>query len=233
MSATRNLGIGVARGEFIAFIDADDVWRPHKLAEQVALLDDLPEVGLTCGTVCYWSSWSGGEDALIPTGHVQNRVISPPEALLAVYPLGTAGGASTDMLVRRRTVDAVGGFETEFTGMYEDQAFLVKVYLTWPVWFSDAVWLDYRQHPASEAASVIRSGGYHASRQRFLSWFEEHLDSRAEPPPRAVRVLLARAWRPYRRPLAHTLATAPRRLASRARRELRALVLSGSRLRRG
>src|SRR5438093_8888063 len=35
MSATRNLGLRHARGELIAWLDADDVWLPHKLARQV------------------------------------------------------------------------------------------------------------------------------------------------------------------------------------------------------
>ena len=36
MSATRNLGLTHAKGELVAFLDADDIWAPGKLAEQVA-----------------------------------------------------------------------------------------------------------------------------------------------------------------------------------------------------
>ena len=35
MSASRNLGISHAKGKHIAFLDADDVWSPHKLEQQV------------------------------------------------------------------------------------------------------------------------------------------------------------------------------------------------------
>ena len=51
---TRNIGLGAARalalqqssGEFIAFIDHDDVWMPHKLACQLPLFERHPRVGL-------------------------------------------------------------------------------------------------------------------------------------------------------------------------------------------
>ena len=88
MSASRNLGIGSARGDLIAFIDADDRWRPSKLEEQVKLLDRFPEVDLVCGSANYWSSWEGGQDRIVRTGHVQDRPVPPGETTLAVYPLG-------------------------------------------------------------------------------------------------------------------------------------------------
>lgn len=205
MSATRNLGLGRARGEFVAFIDADDVWVPEKLAEQVAILDAHPEVAMVCGTVNYWNSWMGGEDVLTPTGHVQDEVVPPPQATIHLYPLGAAAApCPSDLLLRREAVEAIGRFEAHFTGprqMYEDQGFLSKLYLAYPVWFSSRVWLNYRQHEASCVAEVTRDGRYHEVRQYFLNWFEGYLRDRPHLCTPGVRGALDRAlWR-YRRSL--------------------------------
>ncbi len=130
------------------------------------------------------------------------------------------------MLMRRDAVEEVGGFEEHFTGprqIYEDQGFLAKLYLARPVWFSDAVWLDYRQHDESCVATVTREGRYHDVRRYFLTWFERYVERLPEPPPREVRAALSRALRPYRRPLLSAVLSFGGRLATRGRRLVRAL----------
>src|ERR1043166_2029312 len=53
-SASRNLGIYYATGEYIALLDADDVRLPQKLERQVPILDSYPEAGMLYGGTQYW-----------------------------------------------------------------------------------------------------------------------------------------------------------------------------------
>ncbi|TWT82761.1 UDP-Glc:alpha-D-GlcNAc-diphosphoundecaprenol beta-1,3-glucosyltransferase WfgD [Planctomycetes bacterium CA13] len=61
-AAARNCGIGIARGDFVAFLDADDYWEPQKLEQQVAVLRKHPSVDVTAGR---FYSQSPGEDRVL------------------------------------------------------------------------------------------------------------------------------------------------------------------------
>lgn len=197
MSATRNLGLAHATGDLVAFIDSDDVWRPGKLAAQVAVMDADPELGMVCGAVNYWDSWEGGEDRIIPTGPVRDARSDPPDTSLAIYPLGKAPApCPSDVMIRRSVLDRVGGFEAHFSGarqLYEDQGAFAKIYLAAPVYFSSRVWLDYRQHAESCVATVHRDGRYAEVRRYWIDWFERYLPTCAAPGKDRVAAALRRA----------------------------------------
>jgi glycosyltransferase involved in cell wall biosynthesis len=220
MSASRNLGIANAQGDLIAFLDADDVYLPHKLEEQTALMARHPEVGMLFGRTLLWHGWvSRSEDVfrdqLTLGSPVVNQVIPPPQALINYLSREQYYPCMCSIVVRREAIDAVGGFEEEFRGTYEDMAFHSKIFLRFPVLVSDSCWDLYRQHPDSSWADAIRTRQYvpyglSPVRRRFLEWLSHHLTREGKVDPDLDIALQGQMW-PYRHPVLFRAARALRR----------------------
>ena len=229
ISASRNLGAAVARGEWLACLDADDVWRPSKLADQVAIIRAHPEVGLVIGASLYWRSWSGEDpsrDEVIPVGSrqgvdpgcvtPQDTVIEPPQLLSLLYPLrpGAAAPCPSGILARADLVTEVGAWEDDFRTVYEDQAFLVKLYLQTPAYVSSTCWTKYRLRPDSIMARELGPADYDRHRRRFLEWFEGYLRARGLEHTETWQDL-QRALRRYRHPVRDRILRLSRRAMHR------------------
>jgi glycosyltransferase involved in cell wall biosynthesis len=209
LSASRNAGIKISRGEFVAVIDADDVWLPVKLTNQLSLFEINPDASVILEASSYWYSWNDpkARDILIPIGVAQDRVYEPPQLMLALYPLGQgAAPCPSGIMVRRRVFDK-SKFEESFRGiyqMYEDQGFLCKIYLREKIFVSPACNNQYRQRPSSLVSAVYETGKYDTVRKYYLDWFEKFLKEE-ERQYAEVNKLLNKAFFPYRYPIFYQL----------------------------
>jgi glycosyltransferase involved in cell wall biosynthesis len=207
MSAARNLGVRAARGDLIGFLDADDLWRSEKVAEQVAVLDAHPTAGMVYGRTQMWHSWDSNAargDYFYDLG-VESDRLYPPLGLLPQLLENRAQSPTTcNALIRREAYEQAGGFEETFPGLYEDQVFFAKIYVHAPTYVSSRYWARYRRHEANDPRRRFSYARYYRERSAFLEWLADYLGD--TPVNSAVGAVLAaelaRARRPYRAALA-------------------------------
>lgn len=103
LAGARNTGIRHARGEYVAFLDGDDMWEPEKLERHVEHLDRCPKVGVSFSR----SKFFGGTSAaylMSATGQVDAK------RLLCRNPISNG----STPVVRRETIEAVREDDTYF-----------------------------------------------------------------------------------------------------------------------
>lgn len=112
VSTARNTGVAAARGAFIAFLDADDEWRPDKLARQVALLQSEPDVAFCFTELRHIlapgierPSWTRPEQfERVHVGYLPSSVVIRAEVLLRVglFDAAREVGEDTDWFFRAK-----------------------------------------------------------------------------------------------------------------------------------
>ena len=146
-AAARNTGVGLARGDYLAFVDSDDLVLPDKLAAQVPVLEAHPEVGFVYGPILFFGPELPGEVVDQPIR--PDRDGSVAEGIFLTTRIGFVS-----VLLRRRAVEQAGGFD-ETLRYNEDTDLLLRVALDWKAVCLDLPLGRQRWHPGRKSRDEV------------------------------------------------------------------------------
>jgi glycosyltransferase involved in cell wall biosynthesis len=130
--AARNKGIAAARGRWVAFLDADDAWKPGKLERQIGLLERSRKSVAACATGYHLEK--GGRKQAISLNLT-------PEQFRKDILFGCTISPGSTLVVERYVFDEIGGFDESFRRL-EDWDWLLR--------FSERYDMEFVPDPLAE-----------------------------------------------------------------------------------
>lgn len=124
VSGARNVGITASRGRYIAFLDDDDMWLPHRLRVQVPILESQPDIGVVYGqgVVINERGDVGIWPEHCPSGRVFEDFLQQTEDIHNV----------DTWLVRRTAFESAGLFDETLTTLeHNDMALRLAFHVAW------------------------------------------------------------------------------------------------------
>jgi glycosyltransferase involved in cell wall biosynthesis len=146
LASARNTGFREARGEFLAFLDADDLWPPDKLEWQVAAMRGDPKV-----IVVYGRSVNMGED---PENAVGRRSL-PSGMVYEEFIVSNHMRSAGQALIRADALRAVDGFDAGIR-YGEDWELWIRLAEKGPFEYVDKLALYSRNHDSNMSKKILR-----------------------------------------------------------------------------
>ena len=139
VAAARNNGVAASNGEYIAFLDADDVWLPTKLELQAGLFAGDPELGMVHVGIVEIDDAGNCLDE-----HLNGQQGWVADELLR-FQRGVILGGGSGIMVRRDVFEEIGGFDTRMSTSADWDLFY-RIASRRRVGFIRRVLLKYRVH---------------------------------------------------------------------------------------
>jgi len=164
ISALRNFALRQSKGEFIAFIDSDDSWESHKLAEQVKAMQANPSLGfvfsdvlLMEGNVQRKLAFSAAHTHSIPTSFLHEILANR----LSIYP--------SSLLFRKEAIEKAGRFNEDMIA--GDMDLVTRVAGLYPGFLVPSFLVKIKMHDQNH--SVSHEVEAHLERISTLKYFRE------------------------------------------------------------
>jgi glycosyltransferase involved in cell wall biosynthesis len=175
VSSARNVGLRACSGELIAFLDADDIWHPQKIAAQVALMERYPDSDLGYTRIVFKTEQFDPQAKIAFDPVPAHTLVDELEPTFRRPYLGTSS-----VMVRRRAVERVGGFD-ESLPFAEDIKFFLQVVVKQP----QVTILEFPavyKRPVAGSLSEDSSAGYEKVLNVYRELIERDPDLAAKHP---------------------------------------------------
>lgn len=192
LAGARNTGIRYAQGEYLAFLDGDDLWLPEKLEKHVAHLDSSPTVGVSFSRSAF----------IDKTGNPLGTYLMPKLKQITVFSLlrGNPIGNGSAAVIRREVFEAIR-FKDNFYGSVEDFYFDDRFRQSEDIecWLRIAIQTPWQIEGIPEALTLYRvnSSGLSANLLKQLNSWEQVLEKTQSYAPELMAEWknLAKAYR--------------------------------------
>ncbi|MBE9046624.1 glycosyltransferase family 2 protein [Pleurocapsales cyanobacterium LEGE 10410] len=190
VAASRNFGLTAAQGEYIAFLDQDDVFLPHKLASQVALFDNNSALGIA----------NSGWQIVDQTGRLKaavqpwQQIPDLSAANLIIWKPVFLGA----MLFRRSWLERSPGFDSTLEQTPDVDLVLRLAQIGCPAAWVETVTVKYRQHDANASKNtLLQARELKQITERFFAQPDLSPEIKALEAESRYQSLIWSAWRLY------------------------------------